>query len=354
MSSPHQELPARRLGMRAVAQAAGVSLMTVSLALRNSPRVLLETRMRVQQVAAELGYRPDPEISRLMQRLRPTRAGSGAVLAMIDLHAEKINLQAYDLRVRDGIEGRARQLGYSVSLFALRDYGGRLPRLLGVVRCRGISGILLLPATPTVALDPTATWDGLSVVAVTTSVISPQFHQVVPHHVLNIRLLIEHLTGRGFKRLGLIMSESLHQRTYEIYAMVMTVAGHRSGILIIPDLASAEAREASVIAWLEARDPDVIIGGELMLRMLKAARVARACVGREKVALTDPPDATTLFLDQQPDVIGASAVSLLTGMIHNNETGIPASPQITVIRGRLPLVRNHRDETRRRRGGSLP
>src|SRR5688572_14522424 len=92
---------ARRVGLRAVAEAAGVSLMTVSLALRNSPRVSSRTRTRIAQLADKLGYRPDPEISRLMSRLRPARSAGGVVLAMIDLLPERQKrLQPYDAGVR--------------------------------------------------------------------------------------------------------------------------------------------------------------------------------------------------------------------------------------------------------------
>jgi LacI family transcriptional regulator len=328
--------PARRVGLRAVAEAAGVSLMTVSLALRNSPRVAPKTRRLIAEVATKLGYRPDPEISRLMSRLRPARSAEGVVLAMIDLLPQRQErLHPYDAGVRQGIERRARQLGYSVSLFALHDYGGRLSQLLRVVRCRGITGVLLLPSTPPVALDPAVNWDGLSVVAVTTSVSSPQFHQVVPNHLLNIRILVETLMARGRQRCGIILSESLHRRTHETYAMVLTVMGHGDGILILRDEMPASAGAATMLSWLEARDPDAIIGGDLMTRLLKVPAVAERCRGRDVVALTNPTDADLPFFDQQPDLIGESAVSLLTGMVHNHETGVPRSPQVTAIRGTM-------------------
>jgi DNA-binding LacI/PurR family transcriptional regulator len=311
--------PARRVGLRAVAEAAGVSLMTVSLALRNSPRVAPKTRRHIAEVAAKLGYRPDPEISRLMSRLRPARSAEGVVLAMIDLLPQRQErLHPYDAGVRQGIERRARQLGYSVSLFALHDYGGRLSQLLRVVRCRGITGVLLLPSTPPVALDPAVNWDGLSVVAVTTSVSSPQFHQVVPNHLLNIRILVETLMARGRQRCGIILSESLHRRTHETYAMVLTVMGHGDGILILRDEMPASAGAATMLNWL-----------------LKVPAVAERCRGRDVVALTNPTDADLPFFDQQPDLIGESAVSLLTGMVHNHETGVPRSPQVTAIRGTM-------------------
>ncbi len=63
-----QPQPIRRPGratIEDVAAAAGVSVATVSRAIRGLPNVANSTRERVQRVAAELSYRADPAASRL-------------------------------------------------------------------------------------------------------------------------------------------------------------------------------------------------------------------------------------------------------------------------------------------------
>ena len=55
----------RRSTIEDVAAAAGVSVATVSRAIRGLPNVAASTRERVQQVADELSYRADPAASRL-------------------------------------------------------------------------------------------------------------------------------------------------------------------------------------------------------------------------------------------------------------------------------------------------
>lgn len=57
--------PRLRPRIEDVADAAGVSVATVSRALRNLPNVAPSTRDRVHAIADELGYRPDPAASRL-------------------------------------------------------------------------------------------------------------------------------------------------------------------------------------------------------------------------------------------------------------------------------------------------
>ncbi|MFE3234827.1 LacI family DNA-binding transcriptional regulator [Kitasatospora indigofera] len=50
----------RRTGIRDVAQATGLSITTVSHALRGKGQIAAATRERVRRAAEELGYRPDP------------------------------------------------------------------------------------------------------------------------------------------------------------------------------------------------------------------------------------------------------------------------------------------------------
>jgi len=56
----------QRVTMRQVATRAGVHSTTVSLALRNHPSLPVETRERLQALAKEMGYRPDPMLGALM------------------------------------------------------------------------------------------------------------------------------------------------------------------------------------------------------------------------------------------------------------------------------------------------
>src|SRR4051812_821528 len=52
--------------IRSLASEAGVSPMTVSLALRQSSEVSAATRQRILKLARTRGYRPDPQITKLM------------------------------------------------------------------------------------------------------------------------------------------------------------------------------------------------------------------------------------------------------------------------------------------------
>src|ERR1035437_9617752 len=56
----------RRVTLADVARKAGVHVTTVSLALRNHPRLPPHTRERIQALAKRLGYAPDPMLRALV------------------------------------------------------------------------------------------------------------------------------------------------------------------------------------------------------------------------------------------------------------------------------------------------
>lgn len=62
-----------RVSLGDVAREAGVSRMTVSLALRENGRLQASTAERVRAVAKRLGYMPNPRLSQIMNETARTR-----------------------------------------------------------------------------------------------------------------------------------------------------------------------------------------------------------------------------------------------------------------------------------------
>ncbi|MGZ6268317.1 MAG: LacI family DNA-binding transcriptional regulator [Candidatus Limnocylindrales bacterium] len=102
--------PGRRLTIREVAEAAGVSTQTVSRVLNNRPDVAPDTFERVQQVIADTGYSPNMLARGLTQ-------GRSHILGVVAYGLEYFGPS----RILTGIERQAATMGYSISLNLIHE-----------------------------------------------------------------------------------------------------------------------------------------------------------------------------------------------------------------------------------------
>ncbi|HEY8966041.1 MAG TPA: LacI family DNA-binding transcriptional regulator, partial [Candidatus Methylacidiphilales bacterium] len=137
----------RKPSMADIAKAVGLSKNTVSLALRNSPQIPAATRERIAKAARRLGYRKNPTVSHLMAVLRSDRSPRfQANLAVINAHQDRDAFRSHPTipTYLEGCRRRARDLGYGIESFWLHDPELDGPRLLRILRARGIRGIVII------------------------------------------------------------------------------------------------------------------------------------------------------------------------------------------------------------------
>ena len=66
----------QKVSLETIAKIAGVHKATVSRSLRNHPAIPFATRERIQQIARDLGYRPNPFVSMFQSQARSNRPAS--------------------------------------------------------------------------------------------------------------------------------------------------------------------------------------------------------------------------------------------------------------------------------------
>ena len=93
----------RRTSLKDLAKELGVSIATVSRALRNSPEIGLEMQAKVKELAKRLNYRPNPFAQSL-------RKEAPRVIGVVEPNL----VTHYYAAVLDGIEDEASKHGYSV------------------------------------------------------------------------------------------------------------------------------------------------------------------------------------------------------------------------------------------------
>ncbi|MBU6244693.1 MAG: LacI family transcriptional regulator [Actinomycetales bacterium] len=177
--------------IRDVARAAGVSTATVSRALRDLPNVDDQTRLRVQQVAAELDYVISPSASRLASG----RTGSVAVIT-------PYIARWFFSTVLSGVESVLQSAGIDLLLMSVSNSSGQL-RLPPAPRLRRrVDGVLVI-AIP--ADDPQL--HEVLALGMPTSLIGVTFEgvpSVTIDDVQAARTAARHLVNLGHHRIGLI------------------------------------------------------------------------------------------------------------------------------------------------------
>ncbi|MGE9291155.1 MAG: LacI family DNA-binding transcriptional regulator, partial [Puniceicoccales bacterium] len=124
-----------------IAKEAGVHYSTVSLALRNDPRISDHTRKKIQNLANEMGYVTDATMKALCayreaNRPHPVRSG----LAYL---TDKSLDDPFGRMVYDVARDQASHLGYNLIYYNLSEEGMTLKRLRSIWKHSGLKGVLI-------------------------------------------------------------------------------------------------------------------------------------------------------------------------------------------------------------------
>lgn len=317
-----------------IAKAAGVSRMTVSLALRNHPSTAQATRERIQKLAVEMGYRPNPLISTLMTSVRlKRRVSQDAVLAFV-VDAQSVKKPTL-LEYLQGARRRAGEHGFKLEVFTYGDSGMTARRLDGILYTRGVAGVIVAPLNePGKALS--FNWERYAVTALGYSMPAPALHRVVNHQIHSITVALERLAELGYSRPGLALDESDDVRVFHNWlAGYLAYAHLHREKKIPPPFITKDWNKRTFATWFKRHRPDAVLTlKEDVLPWIKACGVSVPEEAGLAILNWEPESGETSGIDQNSIEVGAAAIDVTVAQIHTNECGVPAQPKITLIEGR--------------------
>ena len=284
-------------------------------------------------MAQKLGYRPDPEIARLMTRLHDRRQATDAPpIAILDLSPTRLPAGEDDYceLVRRGAVARAESLGYLATCFHQLDYEGDLKRLLKVLHFRGIRGILLLPPLKPVELPAGLDWSPFSVIIASYAITPLEFHRVVPHQFIDMCSVIRALKKRGLQRIGAVFDTRFEERIHYHFTAAFKLFDLGDLIYRVEQPKQMPMKEFT--SWLREHQPEALVCP--FAHTLKNALPVEAGLPLpEIISLGAVKDPGMSYWDECPAEIGSDAALLLAGMIQHNETGVPSSPRTSMVHG---------------------
>jgi len=328
------------MSTRRIAAEAGLSPSTVSLALRNSPKIPAATKQRIRKIAKRLGYRPDGKLTELMSHLRLKRTRTReACFGVVSLYpdARPWTHSLHLTRIYEGMVARAEALGYRLEPFWLREPGMTLRRIRSILDARGIEGLLCF-GSPELDEEWPAELDHYAIVSQGLSIKTPM-HRVVSHVYNDMWRALDKVHALGYRRPGLVIGRYEEVRSAHAYLSVylgwsQLVLGSPSAI---PVLQLDRVEEQPIASWYAQHRPDVLLfvhhydalpsfQAILQRQKLRAPRDLGVAVISQNLAGTDFSG-----LQENQNLIGAWAVELLVSRIMNRDFGIPTNPRIEMV-----------------------
>jgi len=252
--------------LKEIARETGYSVATVSRALSGKSRISQSTREKVRAAAKKMGYQPDPALSRLtaIRWGRNTKDRGETIAVLMDSQ-----LDQYPWFVRQrmgGVQSRAKALGYNLTVFNLNDFQNNAARLAGVLKARGIRGVLIERIFRAGSyhefpwFDFTAIGCGFGMERLPIPTVCNDLHEAV-------RQLWRLARNRGYRKIGVITNFSSKSDPY--YRVMSGVALEQSaGELVeneevVPPLGNRDTSMNSNFKdefeeWFNRNNPDAV------------------------------------------------------------------------------------------------
>ncbi len=329
-----------KVTQRALAEKLGLSANAVSLALRNHPSISKATRERVQAMADQMGYRPNPLVAALTaDRNKRGRSGVTTLAYLTTCHHLRSDVKNIRQLFYKGACERAEACGFSLQEFCLADPDLDESSLQRILLSRGIHGVLIAPpARPDVSIH--MDWEYFAVAALGHNLAHPRVHHAagaVYHNTFN---MLNELKAMGYQRPALILKgrNELNQR-FQHCAVFEYLSREIWGIaqphVYLYDDASAEC--AKVDAWLDDVHPDVVISSDELFKSSVTRVLGEVPGAIGYVAIEGASEGRDARIDFVPETVGAVGVDLVTAQLYRNERGIPSVANVVQVES--PFVR---------------
>lgn len=319
----------RPVGIREVAEKAGVSITTVSHALNGKGRLNERTRERVQEVAQRLGYRPNA----VARNLAGGRTGLiGLAIAQVLEGQFEVSDFAYYAQLMNAATAAAFEHGFALVL-ATGTKESAWSRLW-------LDGLIVVDPVRDDPLCKEFSARGTPVVTTGRIPEDPDGYWIDSDHWEATPAILDHLAERGGERIALIGTlpvTSYATDARESYEQWCEQHGQEAMVAVARhDLTESAGYDATVKLLRRAKPPDAIYAmlDRLALGALLAAKALgfsvpdqlqiAGCTDSEQ-SKTARPSLTALAVN--PEQIGREAVAMTAALI---EGGQPPQPHVVV------------------------
>lgn len=326
-----------------IAKKLGISVGTVSRALRNLPTISEARRKEIQKMAKKMGYVPNAmAVGLVKQREMKTIRQASTGLAWLNTwpFPERLReFKEFDLYWKGASEA-AEKAGYRLEEFSCATIP--LSRLKTIFEARNIKGLLIPPFWRGEIIHSSEwdcfPWEKFSSVRFGYSCRKPAFHVVSGAQLNNGTMAVQKIAEKGYRRIGYVGWEGIKAPFTRFHAGYLLAQSElpllpRLPILFLPPTKDEQQNEELFTTWIKEYQPDAILTDIAQLRTMI-----------EKLGYRVPEDialaCTSLLdgdanagIDQNSEEIGRVAVQTLISLLTFQERGIPAKYREVLIQG---------------------
>jgi DNA-binding LacI/PurR family transcriptional regulator len=330
--------------LRDIASKAKVHPSTVSRAMRNDPHISEAIRKNIQDIAKQMGYRPNPFVSAFTAQVRSYRgAPHGVTIVMLDHSGKHLNDNLWQGIYIKGIRSRADQLGYKTEIISFSKLNYSTARLNKILRGRGIRGMIILPVPKRANLS-SLNCEHLALATISYSVKHLSINKTSLDYYQCMMLVLDNLVKKGYKRIGFSIAQSDLQRFGErlfggFVGWQQTIPANKRIPVHINNKIGTKDETAKTRSsgrkdyenWLTKYNPEVIIGSSSRFHqwLLELGFNIPDDIGFVSVGnISETPGVSGV--DQKHLEMGRTTTDLIIDQFHSNEYG-PPNPEKTVM-----------------------
>jgi DNA-binding LacI/PurR family transcriptional regulator len=286
---------ATRRTMRDVAQAAGVSTMTVSRVINGQPGVLPETAARVERAIRRLGYQRNDTARQLRRKGQPTQ--------IIGMLVDDLSNPFYATLTR-AVEDAARRRHYVVLIGSSQDNLAREREVVAAFCARQVDGLILVPVAGSHRFLASQMAQGTKVVCVDRPTTGLDVDRVLVDNRRAAQDAVRNLLGLGHRRIAFL--------------------GDREDVWTIGE---------RYVGFCTAFEEQGLEPDQRLVRRGLRSRTQAAAAISDLMSLVDPP--TALFTSNDLTTMGAIDCDLSAGVALVGFDDFPLadklSPPVSVV-----------------------
>jgi LacI family transcriptional regulator len=327
---------------RAIAKELGLTQATVSMALRNVRSIPESTRELVRKKADEMGYKPSPQVSTLMERIRSGRQveDHSCIAIIVDAASEADWLdrkgETYRLQYA-GYKARASLRGYRTECFFLRAKGMSAEAVDRQLYARGIEGVILAAPYNSESKPIELQWERYALSTVSYSWSFPRVDRISSHHRHAMDQAFSQALARGYQRIGFCLPENASKGGVDANWM----AGYLIAQMQLPRsrclpafIGSPNATDLKLFQqWYERWKPDVLVS------LIGEERTWLEQMGLDYprelalVCLNCPSGSEFSGMNENNQFVGETVADHVINLVTRTERGLPKYPKVILTEG---------------------